>query len=107
MLIVSHMLIAAHCITSRILMSELISLREVEPILSRPHRRGHRLERRPILRAIWAARGRACRARRNLYAAAHREIVERFGRLPHRNGILGRETTPEEAEYLKTEGSSF
>jgi uncharacterized protein (DUF924 family) len=41
------------------------------------------------------------------YARGHREIVERFGRFPHRNGILGRETTSEEAEFLKTEGSSF
>jgi uncharacterized protein (DUF924 family) len=41
------------------------------------------------------------------YAAGHRDIVERFGRFPHRNGILGRETTSEEAEFLKTEGSSF
>jgi uncharacterized protein (DUF924 family) len=41
------------------------------------------------------------------YAVGHREIVERFGRFPHRNGILGRETTPEEAEFLQTEGSSF
>ena len=41
------------------------------------------------------------------YAVGHMEIVERFGRFPHRNGILDRETTPEEAEFLKTEGSSF
>ena len=41
------------------------------------------------------------------YAAGHRDIVERFGRFPHRNEILGRKTTPEEAEFLKTEGSSF
>ena len=41
------------------------------------------------------------------YAAGHRDIVGRFGRFPHRNGILGRETTSEEAEFLKTEGSSF
>ena len=41
------------------------------------------------------------------YAVGHREIVERFGRFPHRNGILDRETTPEEVEFLKTEGSSF
>lgn len=41
------------------------------------------------------------------YAAGHREIVERFGRFPHRNGILSRRTTPEEAEFLKMEGSSF
>jgi uncharacterized protein (DUF924 family) len=41
------------------------------------------------------------------YAVAHREIVERFGRFPHRNEILGRETTPEEAVFLTTEGASF
>jgi uncharacterized protein (DUF924 family) len=41
------------------------------------------------------------------YAVGHREIVERFGRFPHRNEILGRQTTPEEAEFLTTEGSSF
>jgi uncharacterized protein (DUF924 family) len=41
------------------------------------------------------------------YAEGHKEIVERFGRFPHRNAILGRETTPEEAEFLKKEGSSF
>jgi uncharacterized protein (DUF924 family) len=38
------------------------------------------------------------------YAAGHRDIV---GRFPYRNEILGRETTLEEAEFLKTESSSF
>ena len=41
------------------------------------------------------------------WAEAHRRIVERFGRFPHRNAILGRETTPEEVEFLKGKGSSF
>jgi len=41
------------------------------------------------------------------YARGHMEIVERFGRFPHRNEILGRETTPEEAEFLKGPNSSF
>ena len=41
------------------------------------------------------------------YAVRHREIIERFGRFPHRNAALGRETTPEEAEFLKQTGSSF
>jgi len=41
------------------------------------------------------------------YAVAHRDIVERFGRFPHRNEILDRQTTPEEAVFLTTEGSSF
>ena len=41
------------------------------------------------------------------YAVRHREIIERFGRFPHRNEILGRANTPEEAEFLKQPGSSF
>jgi len=41
------------------------------------------------------------------YAVGHMELVERFGRFPHRNVILGRETTPEEAEFLEKPGSSF
>ncbi len=41
------------------------------------------------------------------WAVRHREIVERFGRFPHRNAILGRESTPEELEFLKEPGSSF
>jgi uncharacterized protein (DUF924 family) len=41
------------------------------------------------------------------YAVGHMEIVERFGRFPHRNAILGRETTPEEAEFLRGPNSSF
>jgi len=41
------------------------------------------------------------------YAGHHRDIVERFGRFPHRNTILGRASTPEETEFLKQPGSSF
>ena len=36
------------------------------------------------------------------FAREHRDIVARFGRFPHRNAVLGRENTPEEAEFLKT-----
>ncbi len=35
------------------------------------------------------------------YAHHHRDIIRRFGRFPHRNALLGRETTPEEARFLK------
>ncbi|MGO4705696.1 DUF924 family protein [Microvirga sp. 2MCAF38] len=35
------------------------------------------------------------------YAHHHHDIVARFGRFPHRNGILGREMTPDEEEFLK------
>jgi uncharacterized protein (DUF924 family) len=38
------------------------------------------------------------------YARDHRDIVARFGRFPHRNGILGRETTPEEQAFLDEGG---
>lgn len=34
------------------------------------------------------------------WARHHRDIVARFGRFPHRNEILGRETTPEEMQFL-------
>jgi len=34
------------------------------------------------------------------FAELHRDIIEQFGRFPHRNRLLGRENTPEEAEYL-------
>ena len=36
------------------------------------------------------------------YANEHRDIVARFGRFPHRNEVLGRESTAEELDYLKT-----
>jgi uncharacterized protein (DUF924 family) len=42
-----------------------------------------------------------------LYARKHLEVIERFGRFPHRNAVLGRESTPEEVEFLKQPGSSF
>ena len=41
------------------------------------------------------------------FAKRHAEIVERFGRFPHRNAILDRPSTPEEIEFLKQPGSSF
>lgn len=41
------------------------------------------------------------------YEIKHKAIVDRFGRYPHRNAILGRESTPAELEFLKTKGSSF
>ena len=41
------------------------------------------------------------------YAQRHADIVFRFGRFPHRNALLGRESTPEELEFLKQPGSSF
>jgi uncharacterized protein (DUF924 family) len=41
------------------------------------------------------------------YAIRHRQIIERFGRYPHRNAVLGRQSTAEEIEFLKQPGSGF
>lgn len=41
------------------------------------------------------------------YAIAHRDIIQRFGRFPHRNSVLGRASTDDEIEFLRTPGSSF
>jgi uncharacterized protein (DUF924 family) len=41
------------------------------------------------------------------YAVAHRDIIQRFGRFPHRNAALGRDSTPEETVFLTQPGSSF
>ena len=37
----------------------------------------------------------------------HKEIIDRFGRYPHRNTLLGRESSTAELEFLKQPGSSF
>ena len=37
----------------------------------------------------------------------HQAIIDRFGRYPHRNAILGRDSTAEELAFLKEPGSSF
>ncbi|HEU4613490.1 MAG TPA: DUF924 family protein [Kofleriaceae bacterium] len=41
------------------------------------------------------------------YARRHAEVIERFGRFPHRNEVLGRESTPEERAFLQQPGSRF
>ena len=40
------------------------------------------------------------------YAELHRDVVQRFGRFPHRNASLGRESTQEEIDYLASGGFS-
>lgn len=41
------------------------------------------------------------------FSRMHKDIIVRFGRFPHRNRVLGRESTPEETEFLKNPGSGF
>jgi uncharacterized protein (DUF924 family) len=59
----------------------------------------------------WAEEHRGAARERALeqmkYVLRHQEIVERFGRFPHRNAILGRESTPEEVAFLREPNSSF
>ena len=38
------------------------------------------------------------------YAKIHEDIIRRFGRFPHRNSVLGRDTTPEEKAFLESGG---
>ena len=38
------------------------------------------------------------------YAIAHRDVIARFGRFPHRNAALGRDSTPEEQAWLDAGG---
>ena len=40
-------------------------------------------------------------------AENHRAIIERFGRFPYRNQVLGRSSTPQERDWLREGGSSF
>ena len=59
-----------------------------------------------LLQAL--APGTAARLRGFLdHAIQHRDIIRRFGRFPHRNRILGRDSTAEEREYLRTRTGSF
>lgn len=41
------------------------------------------------------------------FALDHRDTVARFGRFPHRNGALGRESTPEERAFLESDENMF
>jgi uncharacterized protein (DUF924 family) len=40
-------------------------------------------------------------------AVRHAQVIERFGRFPHRNAVLGRASSAEETEFLRKPGSSF
>jgi uncharacterized protein (DUF924 family) len=41
------------------------------------------------------------------FAIRHRDIIQQYGRFPHRNAILGRDSTPAELKFLQEPGSSF
>jgi uncharacterized protein (DUF924 family) len=50
---------------------------------------------------------RAAQLQRVGYAEQHREVIRRFGRFPHRNAVLGRQSTPDELEFLAGPGATF
>ena len=60
-----------------------------------------------LFEALAASSGHPLLASFARYAAAHRDVIARFGRFPHRNAILGRENTPEEQEYLEGDAPTF
>ncbi len=62
---------------------------------------------RRSLRMFAALAGGSEAADNDDYARRHYDIVARFGRFPHRNAVLGRESTAQELEFLKQAGSSF
>jgi uncharacterized protein (DUF924 family) len=41
------------------------------------------------------------------YVGKHRDLIRKFGRFPHRNAVLGRPSTPEEAEFLAAHGRGY
>ena len=60
----------------------------------------------PADQAVSLARRRVLGPKLERHAAAHVDIIQRFGRFPHRNALLGRETTPAEAAFLAHGGFS-
>jgi hypothetical protein len=50
---------------------------------------------------------RFCDGRTADFAGRHRDVIARFGRFPHRNAALGRESSAEELAFLQTPGSGF
>jgi uncharacterized protein (DUF924 family) len=73
-----------------------------------PFEHSEDLEDQRLSVSLFAALGDDEESRRvHDYAVRHKEIIERFGRFPHRNETLGRVSTPEEEEFLSEPGSSF
>ncbi|MCP8936973.1 DUF924 domain-containing protein [Alsobacter sp. SYSU M60028] len=77
---------------------------EVEPALRQffylPFMHAESIEAQDLCVALYEAMGDADSLK---WARHHRDIVARFGRFPHRNAVLGRETTPQEREWLASE----
>ena len=73
--------------------------RDMRPFFYMPFQHSETLADQELACALFAALGGEDGTK---YAIAHRDIVARFGRFPHRNEVLGRQSTAEELDYLKT-----
>lgn len=96
---------AAFAVSNRALASGMDG--RVEPLLRGflylPYMHAEDLAAQELSVALYEALGDADQLH---YAVVHRDIIARFGRFPHRNPILGRETTEEEARFLAEGGFS-
>ena len=105
---------AAHCIAA-VESGQDQALSRVERIflyMPLQHAEDPELQRRSVERLESLASGadeawRDYIAENVRYARLHRDIIERFGRFPHRNRILGRESTEEEVRYLADGAPTF
>jgi uncharacterized protein (DUF924 family) len=61
----------------------------------------------PVQRAAVPLFERLCDPRTAAFARRHRDVIERFGRFPHRNAVLGRPSTVAELAFLQEPGSRF
>ncbi len=57
-----------------------------------------------LFEELTAVTGLEAMANFSRYAVAHRDVIARFGRFPHRNSILGRDSSEEELTYLEKHG---
>ncbi len=95
--------------------SDDLALRPIERVffyLPLEHAESLELQRRSLQLYSTLARSAPADARALFdgflkYARRHAEIIERFGRFPHRNALLGRLSTPEEPAFLGTPGYGF
>ncbi|WP_201258133.1 DUF924 family protein [Piscirickettsia litoralis] len=65
------------------------------------------LEKFDELLHIAAAKDKAVFEQYAAYAKSHYDVIDKFGRFPHRNASLGRDSTEKEQAYLQQEGSGF
>ena len=71
------------------------------------HAESHEMQRESLRLFGALAAAEPNMADAQLYAQKHADIIERFGRYPHRNAVLGRVSTSEEEAFLRQPGSSF